>query len=178
MARVTSGLGFKDTQAVHDRLGTWLWHQQDLGSHPGSATAGRVTGLFTSLCVSVSSSVNGDQNAACEDELGNPCPERSQHLLNASWVLVLRASSYHGVIITSTIPGHLYAWLPLLPQQEVWWGSLPSSLRWGPWHLEDPGSDSECHTSQIFLQRFVSFSGKWAWGMLFVAGLVLVSRAF
>lgn len=53
MARVTSGLGFRDTQAVHDRLRTQLWHQQDPGSNPGSATAGWVTGLFTFVCLSV-----------------------------------------------------------------------------------------------------------------------------
>lgn len=115
--------------------------------------AGWVTGLFTYLCVSVSSSVSGDHNttflaAFSEDELWeSPCPARSQRLLNASWVLVLRASSYHGVTVTSAIPRHRRARHSLLPQHELWWGLLPSFSRWGLWSLEDLGTNSECHTS-------------------------------
>lgn len=75
-ACVTPILGFEDTKAEEHAVKGVASHQEDLVSNPSSAThwLGNWTIYLTSLCVSRSSSVNGDHNASflpdiCEDEL-------------------------------------------------------------------------------------------------------------
>lgn len=91
-ACVTPVLGFEDTKAEEHAVKGVASHQEDLVSNPSSATPwlGNWTIYLTSVCVSGSSSVNGDHNASffqisvrmnCGKT--HACPACSQLLPNA-----------------------------------------------------------------------------------------------